>query len=161
MERISCPQCEKTFRNETGLNWHLERMHSQSQQTSDQVNNSANLSQAEDAAQLEDIRDSIGALEQRMDNMAASVADFMGRLSHLGELDNQVSALKMNLSSAQTETSKLQSQVRTVEAKLSEASTEIGSVKFHFELHEKYKHPKPRECTGLPHPCLTCQGTKG
>ena len=29
MERIPCPQCEKTFRKETGLNWHLKQAHSE------------------------------------------------------------------------------------------------------------------------------------
>jgi len=30
MDRLRCPECEKTFRTEAGLNWHLQRTHSKS-----------------------------------------------------------------------------------------------------------------------------------
>jgi hypothetical protein len=29
MGRIRCPECEKTLRTETGLEWHLKRAHSE------------------------------------------------------------------------------------------------------------------------------------
>jgi chromosome segregation ATPase len=162
MTRISCPQCDKTFRGESGLDWHLERMHSQSRQASDQVNNSANLSQAEDAAQLEDIRDSIEALEQQTNSIATSVKELDQQPTD--RIERKATELERRLSGLMAEQFRLlegsvkdlemgQSIVKSRQDSLQSSVDSLGRRLSRLE-------PKPNICTGLQHPRLTCQGTK-
>jgi len=124
MAQIPCPECEKTFRTESGLNWHLERIHAYSQ--GDQGGNpqpdQLSLQQeAEDIAQFEGTRDAVEALEQRIEGIATSHSEFSDGLARLS---NRIEDLEKGVAPV----AQLQQQVGEQRAKMPELLREVSGL---------------------------------
>ena len=77
--KISCSECEKSFRTESGLNWHLQKIHDKA----DRQTNEA------EAIQLENIQDCIQALEARLDSYGEAITELASRFRLIGEVQKE------------------------------------------------------------------------
>ena len=73
--KISCPECEKSFRTESGLNWHLEHVHEKTREAeaASQVSNDGLDEPVNDTIRLEDIAVKVARLEDMVSKLSQDV----------------------------------------------------------------------------------------
>lgn len=100
MARIKCPRCDKDFRGEGGLNWHLNRIHEQNQEAREIDILSDKSLQHElryNEAQLEVLHDTVELHQQQTEEITNCVGQLSNLLTHLKgrveELDRRTISL--------------------------------------------------------------------
>lgn len=143
MATIPCPQCDKTFRGESGLNWHLERIHGQSRE-SDQLGHRVDV-----AGDHVDLRDTVNVLQERVDDIAISAEEIAGKLSALDAMAVRIRALEVGLSIATEDISRLRTQVETLKTGLRDAIEVSASARAGLQLHDTSPPQGPAQCIGV------------
>ena len=77
--KISCPECEKSFRTESGLNWHLQKIHGKDSQQGNEA----------ETVQLENVHDSIQTLEARLDSYGEAITELASKFRLVGEVQKE------------------------------------------------------------------------
>jgi chromosome segregation ATPase len=77
--KISCPECEKSFRTESGLSWHLQKIHGKTTQQGNEA----------EAVQLENVQDTIQTLEARLDSYGEAISELASQLKLISEVQEE------------------------------------------------------------------------
>jgi DNA repair exonuclease SbcCD ATPase subunit len=77
--KISCPECQKSFRTESGLSWHLQKIHGKTSQQSNEAK----------AVQLANVQDTIQALEARLDSYGEAISELADKFRLVDEVQKE------------------------------------------------------------------------
>ncbi len=125
MARIKCPRCDKDFRSEGGLNWHLEWTHEQNREPKvihilsdkplqhESRNNEAQLDALQDKVvfdqrQTEEFTNTVGQLSKLLTHLKDRVDELDRRTSSLDSLNKQVEDQETRFAALKDENSELQ-----------------------------------------------------